>query len=69
MTHQTASEVSELIKLQVIIRRKYPDLVGEYTFKYCVNCLSYPACVLIPVTSTGDKCPYFEKAINASSQR
>jgi hypothetical protein len=65
MTHKLTQEVSDRIKLQTIIRHKFAERVYQYTLKYCINCMSYPACVLIPVTSTGEVCPYFSGAIKS----
>jgi hypothetical protein len=65
----TSSVNSDRIKLQIIIRERYPELVREYSLEYCVSCLSYPACILLPVTSSGEVCPYFERAITASTSQ
>lgn len=35
------------------------DKVDEYKLRYCSNCPSKPSCLLIPLTTKGELCPYY----------
>lgn len=64
MTRKTGSIVSTRIKTQDFIRHKYPALLAEYTKIYCGNCYfrsnELELCLLLPVTSSGEPCPYLK---------
>ena len=52
------------IRTQLKIQELYPDLIRQYTAAYCQHCrrFIYGRCYhfLLPVTSQGDPCPYYE---------
>ena len=47
------------------IRATYPDLIRRYREDLCGHCRLYRAhgCGLIPFTSDGQPCPYFEREL------
>ena len=51
------------LKLQKKIREKYPEKLAENLEALCKCCQSHRSCHLVPVTSNGDNCPYWDKVI------
>jgi hypothetical protein len=58
-------------RLRDLATIKYPDLVEKYTRELCMVCGRHERVKchhgLIPVTSTGERCPYFEAPASADT--
>lgn len=55
-------KVKDLTVGQKFIMETYPALLIKYTIDYCSKCAHKERCILLPVTTKGEVCPYYEKA-------